>query len=132
LNGEPLPLENEGLATRDFIYVEDIVKGLIAAARRGKPGDVYNLASGMETSIRELAAKINALTGNAAGVTFLPKRPWDNSGRRFGSTVKAEKRLGFRATTDLDRGLQRTVEWTRDNLEFIRATIAKHNAHMLA
>jgi UDP-glucose 4-epimerase len=132
LNGEPLPLENEGAATRDFIYVDDIARGLIAAAQRGKPGDVYNLASGAETSIRELAAKINALTGNPAGVAFLPKRPWDNSGRRFGSTVKAERELGFRATTDLDKGLRRTVEWSRADLELIQTTIAKHKPRMRA
>jgi UDP-glucose 4-epimerase len=132
LNGEPLPLENEGAATRDFIYVDDIARGLIAAAQRGKPGDVYNLASGAETSIRELAATINALTGNPAGVAFLPKRPWDNSGRRFGSTVKAERELGFRATTDLDKGLRRTVEWSRADLELIQTTIAKHKPRMRA
>jgi len=131
LKGEPLPLENEGMATRDFIYVDDIAQGLIAAALRGKPGEAYNLASGLETSIRELAGKINELTENRAGVTMLPKRPWDNSGRRFGSTVKAERELGFHASTDLDRGLWTTVQWTRANLELIQAAIGKHKARMV-
>jgi nucleoside-diphosphate-sugar epimerase len=132
LNGEPLPLENEGIGTRDFIYVADVADGLIACALKGRPGEAYNIASGRETSVRALAEKINALTGNAAPVKFLPKRPWDNSGKRFGSTVKSERELGFRAAVEIDDGLRRTVDWTRENLDLIRQTIAKHDARMRA
>jgi nucleoside-diphosphate-sugar epimerase len=128
LQGEPLPLENEGVATRDFIYVEDIARGLAACAQRGTPGDVYNLASGVETAIRDLAEKIIVLTDSRAGVQLLPKRAWDNSGKRFGSPVKAERELGFRAQVMLDEGLPRTVAWTRENAELIRRAIAKHAA----
>jgi nucleoside-diphosphate-sugar epimerase len=131
LNGEPLPLENEGVATRDFIYVGDVVDGLIACALRGRAGEAYNIASGKETSIRDLAEKINRLTGNGAGIRLLPRRSWDTSGKRFGSTAKASRDLGFRATVALDEGLQVTVRWTRDHLPLIRETIAKH-AHRLA
>lgn len=126
LNKEPLPIENEGVATRDFIYVEDVARGLAACALRGRPGEAYNIASGVETSIRDLAAKLNALTGNPAGFHQLPRRPWDNSGKRFGSTAKSERELGFRAETGLDEGLSHTVQWTRENLALIRAAIAKH------
>jgi nucleoside-diphosphate-sugar epimerase len=128
LAGEPLPLENEGIATRDFIFVEDVARGLAACARAGKPGDVYNLASGVETSIRTLAEKIIALTGGKGGVKLLPKRAWDNSGRRYGSPVKAEHELSFRAAVALDDGLRRTVAWTRENAELIQRCIAKHAA----
>jgi nucleoside-diphosphate-sugar epimerase len=130
LNREPLPLENEGIATRDFIFVADIVEGLIACALRGRPGEAYNIASGAEMSIRELADKINALTGNPTPVKLLPKRPWDSSGKRFGSTEKSLRELGFRARVGLDEGLLQTVEWTRRNIDSIRATIAKHDRHM--
>ena len=132
LSGEPLPLENEGIATRDFIFAEDVANGLAACALRGRPGEAYNVASGVETSIRELAERITALTGNPAGVQLLPKRPWDNSGKRFGSTVKAERDLGWKATVSFEDGLARTVAWTRDNLAMIRATIARHDAPMRA
>ena len=132
LCGEPLPLENEGIATRDFIFAEDVAKGLAACALRGHPGEAYNVASGIETSIRELGERITALTGNPAGVQLLPKRPWDNSGKRFGSTVKAERDLGWKATVRFEDGLARTVAWTRDNLEMIRTTIARHDAPMRA
>ena len=130
LSGEPLPLENDGIATRDFIYVEDVARGLAACALKGKPGDVYNIASGVETSIRELADRINAATGNPGGIAHLPKRPWDNSGKRFGSTAKAERELGWKATVAFADGLARTIEWTRTNLPMIRATIAKHAHHL--
>ena len=129
---EPLPLENDGVATRDFIYVDDVVEGLVACALRGRPGEAYNIASGVETSIRELATRINRLTGNAAPFAELPRRPWDNSGRRFGSTEKSKRDLGFVASVDLDEGLRRTVAWTREHLDLIRRSIRKHDAHMRA
>lgn len=132
LNKEPLPLENDGVATRDFIYVEDVARGLAACALHGRPGEAYNIASGVETSIQELAAKLNALTGNPAGIHHLPRRSWDNSGKRFGSTAKSERELGFRAEIALDDGLGRTVAWTRENMAMIRAAIAKHAAYLKA
>ena len=72
LKGMPLELDNEGRASRDFIYVGDIVDGLLRCATAGQPGDVYNLASGVETSIRELAETINRMTGNDAPLELLP------------------------------------------------------------
>ncbi len=126
----PLTVEAGGVATRDFIYVEDIVRGLMLCATAGGPGEVYNLASGAETSILELATKINELTDNPAPVEFLPKRDWDNSGKRFGSTEKARRELGFEARVGLREGLEKTVEWTKRNLDFIDSCIAKHREHM--
>ena len=61
LNGQALPLDNGGIASRDFIYVEDMAKGLVACALKGNIGEAYNLASGVETSILELANTINEI-----------------------------------------------------------------------
>jgi len=130
LKGVPLPLENGGVASRDFIFVEDICRGLVACALRGSPGDVYNLAGGAETTIRELAESINRLAGNAAGVEVLPGRSWDRSGRRYGSTEKAKRELGFAASVGLREGLGKTVSWTRENMAFIDRCIARHAARM--
>lgn len=130
LKGESLPLEGGGVATRDFIYVDDIVRGLLLCAEAGKPGDVYNLASGVETAIKDLALLINELTGNSAPLQFLPTRDWDHSGRRFGSTVKSKKVLGFEARIGLHEGLGRTIEWTRQNLPLIESCIQKHAPQM--
>ena len=59
LSGDALPLDNGGNASRDFIFVEDMARGLMACALRGAAGGVYNLATGRETSILELATIIN-------------------------------------------------------------------------
>jgi nucleoside-diphosphate-sugar epimerase len=126
----PLQLENEGRATRDFIYVGDLVDGLLTCAESGATGDVYNLASGKETSIRQLAELVNRLTDNPAEVELLPARNWDRSGRRFGSVEKAERDLGFEAQTPLEDGLLRTVDWMRENLELIDACIRRHAEHV--
>lgn len=130
LKGMPLELHNHGDATRDFIFVEDICRGLIACALKGKAGDVYNLASGRETTICDLAKKINQYAGSNSSIRFLPKRAWDTSGKRFGSTRKAKKELGFEAKTPFAKGLQATVKWTKENLSYIEKTISKHKTKL--
>jgi len=131
LQRHALPLEGGGEATRDFIFVKDIVRGLIACALGGTPGDVYNLATGVETSILKLATAINELTGNPTVPQILPRRDWDHSGRRFGDPGKARRELGFEAKTPLWEGLRQTVEWTRRSLPLIDACIAKHKSRMV-
>ncbi len=130
LKGEALPVENGGIATRDFIYVDDIVSGLLACATRGEAGDVYNLASGAETSILELAELVNELTGNETPVALTPARDWDHSGQRYGSPDKATAELAFSCEVGLREGLERTVAWTRDNLPRIERAIEKHSKQM--
>jgi len=130
LDGEALPLDNGGNASRDFIFVEDMARGLMACARSGAPGEVYNLATGRETTILELATLINEFTGNKTPLDLRPARDWDRSGKRFASTEKAQRDLGFRAEVDIREGLRRTVAWTKDNLELIKRSIAKHDKLM--
>lgn len=130
LHQEKLPLENEGIATRDFIYVEDICRGLLYCATNGAPGDVYNIASGRETSIADLAQIINTYTNNPSGIKVYPKRGWDNSGKRYASTKKAEEELGFVTKTTLENGIQKTIEWSKKNNDMIEMCIKKHSEHM--
>jgi UDP-glucose 4-epimerase len=125
-----LPVENEGVATRDFIYVDDVCLGLIACALRGRAGDVYNIASGKETSIRALAFLINEITNNKAPIAYVPGRDWDHAGRRFGSTEKAQRALDFQARIALHEGLSKTVEWTQKHLSIIQQCMDKHRSHM--
>ena len=132
LHGESLPLEGGGTASRDFIYVDDIVSGLIACAARGAAGDVFNLASGVETSILDLARMIDAATGSTVPPDIRPRRDWDHSGRRFGSPEKARVELGFAAEVGLEEGLRRTVAWTREHEPAIRRSMEKHARQMRA
>ena len=126
LNHEALPLDNGGNASRDFIFVEDMARGLVACALKGEAGEVYNLATGKETSILELATKINALTGNPTPADVKPARDWDRSGKRFAATEKSERVLGFTAQLSIDEGLKRTVEWTKANIDTIKRCMAQH------
>jgi nucleoside-diphosphate-sugar epimerase len=126
----PLTVENGGIATRDFIYVDDIVRGLILCATKGIAGETYNLASGVETSILELANSINELTSNPTPLDFRPKREWDNSGKRFGSSEKSRTQLDFECQIDLIKGLINTINWTKNNFSFIEECIQKHQTYM--
>jgi len=130
LNGAALPLDNGGNASRDFIFVEDMARGLMVCALKGEAGGVYNLATGRETSILELATIINEYTGNTTPLDLRPARDWDRSGKRFASTEKAERELGFTAQVDIREGLRRTVDWTKANQELIKRSIAKHDKLM--
>jgi UDP-glucose 4-epimerase len=122
----PLRLDNGGVASRDFVFVEDVTRGLLLCATHGKPGDVYNLASGLETTVRGLAELVLELSGSGSQLELGPRRPWDHSVLRVGSTEKAARELGFRAEVPLEEGLRRMIDWTRANLEFIDRCIAKH------
>jgi nucleoside-diphosphate-sugar epimerase len=126
LHGLPLELDNGGVASRDFIFVGDIVEGLVACALRGEPGDVYNLASGEEMTIRRLAELIKRLAGSRSEIKVAPSRPWDRAGRRVGSTTKSRTQIGFEARTGLEDGLRRTIAWTRANKELIEHAMEKH------
>lgn len=130
LNKEALPLDNGGNASRDFIYVEDMARGLMACAVNGEPGEVYNLATGRETSILHLAEAINRLAGNDTPADIRPARDWDRSGKRFASTQKAKSELGFSASIEIETGLERTVEWTKENRNLIQRCIDQHRQLM--
>ena len=127
LNQESLPLDNEGLGSRDFIYVEDMARGLIHCAAKGKPTEIYNLASGRETTIAELAKIINEETNNPTPPKLFPAREWDRSGKRFGSTIKAKNEIGFEAEVDIRTGISQLVNWTKENRSLIESCIKKHD-----
>lgn len=126
LHGEALPVENGGIASRDFIFVGDMARGLMACALLGTPGEIYNLGSGVETTILELAERVNRLTGNPSPIALKPARDWDRSGQRFATTDKAREQLGFVASTDHEAGLSETIAWTRANRETILRAMMDH------
>jgi nucleoside-diphosphate-sugar epimerase len=130
LKGMPLQLDNGGVASRDFVYVEDVARGLMACAEHGTPGDVYNLASGVETPIRRLAELIVELSGSSSELEIAPRRPWDHSIMRFGSPEKARRELGFEAQVSLEDGLRATIDWMRENLEFVERCMARHERQL--
>lgn len=130
LHGEALPVENGGVASRDFIFVEDMARGLVACALKGAPGEIYNLGSGVETTILELAERVNRIAGNRTPIAFTPARSWDRSGQRFADPSKARRDLDFSATVSHEDGVRRTVEWTKAHKLTILRCIQQH-AHFM-
>ena len=131
LAGEALPLDNGGNVSRDFIFVQDVVDGLIACAGKGVPGESYNLATGVETTILDIALKINEIVGNKTSLELKPARDWDRSGKRFGSTWKSLEKLGYKAEISVEQGLQQTIDWTKENKIMVERSVGKHDAMML-
>jgi len=130
LHREALPLINGGQDGRDFIFIGDLVEGLARIAAYGEPGEAYNLGTGRETRIRDLADLINRLTDNSTPPNIEPPRDWDNSGRRFGDPTKSINTLNFSASTGIEVGLRATIEWTRNNLDLIHRCMAQHVARL--
>lgn len=109
LAGQPPVIYGDGRQTRDFVYVGDAVRAWLAAADRGRPG-TWNIGSGTETSITQLAALIGEVTGRAAGPQFAPARPGELS-RAALDCGRARRELGWAPDTTLARGIARTRDW---------------------
>jgi nucleoside-diphosphate-sugar epimerase len=120
MKGQPLRITGTGEETRDFTYVGDIVDGLLRAGVLDcAVGAEFNLASGEETRIIDLARMINEATGNTAGIEFATRRKWDTKSRLLASIDRAGSLLGYRPRTDFETGLGNTVRWFRDNWDLI-------------
>ena len=120
MKGLPLPITGTGEETRDFTWVGDIVDGLLrAGVVEAAIGEEFNLASGRETTIKELADKINAITGNEAGIKWAEVRKWDTKKRLRASVDKARNLIGYAPDTDFDWAMAQTVQWFKDNWDLI-------------
>lgn len=127
IHNHDIRLDNNGDTSRDFIFVEDMVEGLILCATNGEPGEAYNLATGNETKIIDLAQFIVDFTNSNSKMILAPARAWDSSGKRFASTLKAQKDLGFVSRFNISDGLEITINWTKANMKLIEENIYKHN-----
>ena len=104
----------DGTQTMDFVYVEDVARANVRALASDVSDDVFNVASGRETSLQELAAQLAKVMGRPADVEYGPERTVNAVPRRLASTERAERVLGFRAEVDLEAGLERLVKWWRE------------------
>ena len=121
LNKKPLPITGTGEETRDFTFVEDIVQGtLLLGVVEEAVGDAFNLASETETKVIDIANIINELTGNDAGINYIPRRDWDKITRRRASIAKASKVLGYQPKTKIKEGIEAAYNWIVNNLDNIR------------
>ena len=120
IKGLPLPITGTGEETRDFTYVMDLVEGLLRASYYKQAiGEEFNLASGREIRIIDLAHMINELTSNDAGILFKPRRKWDTKSRLLASIEKAHKLIGYEPKMEFKEGLKQTVQWFKENWDKI-------------
>jgi len=108
-----------GHATREFLYVDDAAEGILLAAERYDGHEPINLGAGFEISIRDLTELIVRLSGFAGTIEWDASKP-DGQPRRCLDTSRAERSFGFKATTDFETGLRKTIEWYRA----VRATVS--------
>ncbi len=125
LNKQPLPITGTGEETRDFTYVGDIVNGLLAMAYYKEAiGEAFNLATGREIRIGDLAKWIIEITDNKAGLVFKERRNWDKKNRLLASVEKAKRVLGYEPNMDFKEGLMQVNAWFKENWQNITASQA--------
>jgi UDP-glucose 4-epimerase len=111
--GLPPLILGDGTQTMDFVYVDDVARANVLALSSDVADEVFNVASGVETSLNDLAAALARAMGTHVAAEYGPARSVNAVPRRLASMEKAERMLGFRASVPLDEGLRRLVSWWR-------------------
>ena len=109
--GQPCLIFGDGSQTMDFVYVGDVARANLLAASSSITDDTINVASGVETSLHELAVTLGKVMGVDLEPEYGPARKATPVFRRLADTKKAERMLGFRTRVSLQEGLRRLVEW---------------------
>lgn len=112
LKNEPITIYGDGLQTRDFIYVKDVVKANLLASQKGN--ETYNVALGHSTSILELAEKIIEITNSKSEIQFLEARPGDIKHSK--ANISKFNQLGFKPQYNLDHALNETIKFYHNSL----------------
>ncbi len=116
LQGEPLVITGTGDETRDYTFIEDTVEALLLAmSQPAAVGRTFNVGTGEETPIRELAERIRQLCNPGIEIRYEKRRGWDSVSRRCADVSLIRETLGFSPRVDLPAGLERTYQWFREN-----------------
>lgn len=112
MQNEPLIIYGDGRQTRDFIHVDDICQAIYICLTTTKPisGEIFQIASGKETTINELASMIIAIAGNNVTISYEPKRKGEIE-RNYSNIAKARKMLGYEPRVALKDGLRDLWQW---------------------
>jgi UDP-glucose 4-epimerase len=105
----------DGNQTMDFVYIDDVARSNVLALQSDLQDDVFNVASGVETSLNDLAYALLRVMGSNLKPEYGPERKVNPVSRRLADTSKAKQLLGFEATVGLDEGLTRLVDWWQKN-----------------
>jgi UDP-glucose 4-epimerase len=116
LKGEKIVIHGDGKQTRDFVYIEDAVEAtLLSAIIPQAIGEVFNVASGKETSIEDLVKLVMLMVNGSLEIEYVQPREIDYVERRVLDIQKAQRLLGWSPKTDLREGLRKTYEWMQCN-----------------
>ena len=110
---QPCLILGDPSQTMDFVFVEDVARAKILAAKANVTDEVFNVASGTETSLQELANTLSRVMGVSIPPEFGPARKVNSMPRRLAGIEKAERLLGFKAQVSLEDGLRKLVHWWR-------------------
>jgi len=113
--GAPPLILGDGKQTMDFVFIEDVARSNILALASNVSDEVFNIASGTETSLEELAASLLKVMGCELRPEYGPERKVNPVSRRLADISKAERLLGFQARVGLEEGLHRLVAWWQAN-----------------
>jgi UDP-glucose 4-epimerase len=113
LEGKPPLIFGDGTQTMDFVHVEDIARANMLAMKSTLSDEVFNVASGVETSLNDLAIALLRVMGSNLQPEYGPARKVNAVPRRLAEVGNAARRLGFEAKVGLDEGLRRLVAWWR-------------------
>jgi UDP-glucose 4-epimerase len=117
--GKPPVIHGDGSQAYDFVHVSDVARANILAMKATASDEFFNVGTGTKTTINELVEKLLRLTGSSLRPEYHPQEHIFVT-HRLGSTDKAERLLGFRATKDLDEGLRSVIEWRRRDQQAVR------------
>ena len=112
--GQPPLIFGDGTQTMDFAYVEDVARANILAAQSNVTDEVFNIASGVETSLNDLANALLKVMESDLRPQYGPERKVNPVPRRLADVSKARRLLGFEARVPLEDGLRRLVAWWRE------------------
>ena len=114
LHGAQIVIYGDGKQTRDYMFVKDCVKGLLAASQEGLRGQIMNLGSGRAISMAQIVEEVAQATGNTElKVTYKPERPGDVRSQ-LGDISLARRLIGFKPEYDFAQGLQEYIQWAKD------------------
>lgn len=117
--GEPPLIFGDGKQTMDFVDIEDVARANILAAKANVTDEVFNVASGSETSLKELAKRLLVVMNADLKPEHRAERKVNPVQRRLADVEKAARLLEFRAKIGLDEGLERLVAWWIENREAV-------------
>lgn len=121
LEGKTIPIFNQGQVSRDFTYIDDIVKGIVAAMDCEEPWEIFNLGNSHPHGVLELIHCIEKCTGKRAITEMKPMQPGDVLAT-YADISKSREKLRFSPSTSLEKGIAKFVEWYCDYSNWAKAS----------